>query len=117
MIAPDLIGWAAAALMVATFACRNVRVMRPLAIATNLAFISYGALAELPPVLALHLLLLPVNLWRWAELAGRPPLLAQARAWLAWIAAALSMAQVERSTGITLVRGTTLCALVLLLSA
>lgn len=63
----DLAGWAAAALMLCTFACRDARVMRPLALMTNLAFIYYGAVAALPPVLALHLLLLPINVWRWAQ--------------------------------------------------
>lgn len=53
--------------MVATFACREARCMRPLAVATNLAFIGYGLTAGLPPVLALHALLLPINLWRWRE--------------------------------------------------
>lgn len=67
MTHPDLLGWAAAALMVATFACRDARCMRPLAVATNLAFIGYGLAASLPPIWALHLLLLPINLWRWAE--------------------------------------------------
>lgn len=66
----DLLGWAAAALMVATFCCRDTLRMRPLAVATNLAFIGYGAWAALPPVLALHLLLLPINLWRWVEAPG-----------------------------------------------
>ena len=66
----DLIGWMAAALMLATFGCRETRHMRPLAISTNLAFIGYGAVAWLPPVLVLHLLLLPINLWRWAECLG-----------------------------------------------
>jgi hypothetical protein len=66
----DLAGWAAAALMVATFASREARLMRPLAVLTNIAFVGYGALAWLPPVLALHLLLLPINLWRWAEGCG-----------------------------------------------
>jgi len=66
----DLIGWTAAALMVATFACRETRHMRPLAVSTNLAFIGYGAVAWLPPVLVLHLLLLPINLWRWTECLG-----------------------------------------------
>jgi len=67
MTYPDLLGWAAAALMVGTFACRNARRMRSLAVATNLTFIGYGLAAALPPVLTLHLLLLPINLWRWAE--------------------------------------------------
>jgi uncharacterized delta-60 repeat protein len=56
--------------MVATFSCRDARRMRPLAVATNLAFIGYGLAASLPPVLALHALLLLINLWRWAQLAG-----------------------------------------------
>jgi uncharacterized delta-60 repeat protein len=64
---PDVLGWLAAGLMVATFGCREARAMRPLAVATNLAFIGYGLAASLVPVLTLHLLLLPINLWRWAE--------------------------------------------------
>lgn len=66
----DAFGWSAAALMVCTFACRDARAMRPLAVATNLAFIGYGAMGSLAPVLALHALLLPINLWRWAECLG-----------------------------------------------
>jgi uncharacterized delta-60 repeat protein len=62
-----VLGWLAAGLMVATFSCREARAMRPLAVATNLAFIGYGVAASLVPVLTLHLLLLPINLWRWAE--------------------------------------------------
>lgn len=64
---PDVLGWLAAGLMVATFGCREAGAMRPLAVATNLAFIGYGLAASLAPVLTLHLLLLPINLWRWAE--------------------------------------------------
>lgn len=67
MAEADLLGWSAAALMVCTFACREPRCMRPLAVLTNLAFIGYGAAASLMPVLVLHALLLPINLWRWAE--------------------------------------------------
>lgn len=63
----DLAGWIAAALMLCTFVSCEARIMRPLAVATNLAFIAYGVLAALPPVLALHLLLLPINLWRLAQ--------------------------------------------------
>lgn len=64
----DALGWLAAALMVGTFACRDARCMRVLAVVTNLAFAGYGFFAMLPPVLALHLLLLPINLWRAREL-------------------------------------------------
>ncbi len=70
---PDTLGWAAAAQMVATFSCREARQLRPLAVTTNLAFIGYGAAAGLAPVLALHLLLLPINLWRWAQALALGP--------------------------------------------
>jgi hypothetical protein len=116
VLSPDLLGWTAAALMVATFGCREARLMRPLAVATNVAFIGYGALAALPPVLALHLLLLPVNLWRWAQVAGTPARLTRARAWLAARAARCAPPR-QPGVGMTLLRGTTLCVAVLLLSA
>lgn len=60
----ELLGWTAAALTLSTFLCREMRRLRLLALAANAAFIGYGALAGLLPVLALHLLLVPVNLWR-----------------------------------------------------
>jgi CRP/FNR family transcriptional regulator, cyclic AMP receptor protein len=69
----DMFGWVAATLMLATFGCREARCMRPLAVGTNLAFIGYGLAAGLPPVLSLHLLLLPINLWRWWECLRRGP--------------------------------------------
>ena len=66
----DTLGWVAAALMVATFCCRQARLLRPLAVATNVAFVGYGVMASLPPVLVLHLLLLPINLWRCIQVYG-----------------------------------------------
>ena len=58
------IGYLASALVLATFCMRDMVALRCLAIASNLAFITYGALADLGPVLVLHLLLLPVNVVR-----------------------------------------------------
>jgi hypothetical protein len=69
MIPADTLGWIAAALMVATFSCRDPLWMRPLAVCTNLAFIAYACIAGLAPVLALHALLLPINLMRWWQSA------------------------------------------------
>jgi hypothetical protein len=63
----DSIGWSAAALMVATFSCRDPLWMRPLAVCTNAAFIGYACFAALAPVLVLHALLLPINLLRWRQ--------------------------------------------------
>jgi len=60
----ESIGYLAAALVLAAFCMRDIVALRWLAIASNLAFIAYGALAGLGPVLLLHLLLLPINLLR-----------------------------------------------------
>ena len=69
----DLLGWCASALMVATFSCRNPLWMRALAVCTNLAFIAYAVATGLPPVLALHALLLPINLMRWWQSRREAP--------------------------------------------
>jgi CRP/FNR family transcriptional regulator, cyclic AMP receptor protein len=58
------LGYLASALVLATFCMRDMVALRCMAIASNLAFIAYGALADLGPVLLLHLLLLPVNVQR-----------------------------------------------------
>jgi hypothetical protein len=68
----DAIGFAAAGLVLATFCMRSMRALRWVAIASNLAFIAYGYLGSLAPVLLLHLLLLPVNVYRVTQLySGR----------------------------------------------
>src|SRR5471030_1678341 len=64
----DLCGYAASALVLLTFLTRNMRVLRIIAILSNIAFIIYGALDWLPPVLILHTLLLPLNIVRLKEL-------------------------------------------------
>lgn len=66
----DWVGWCGSALTLAAFYCSEARRMRPIAVCANLAMLAYGVAAALPPVFALHALLLPVNLWRWAESLG-----------------------------------------------
>lgn len=66
----EAFGWGAATLTLLTFFCRDMRRLRVLAIAANAAFIAYGALAQLVPVLVLHLALVPVNLWRLRQAFG-----------------------------------------------
>jgi hypothetical protein len=74
MTAIDVVGWMAAALTLVTFVCRDMRRLRLAAIGANLAFICYGSAAGLWPVLALHLALTPLNLWRLQQLrASAPP--------------------------------------------
>ncbi|HET7525091.1 MAG TPA: hypothetical protein VFK10_04035 [Burkholderiaceae bacterium] len=62
--ASDLLGYAAAALVLVTFLAQSMTMLRSIAIASNVMFIAYALTASLPPVLLLHVLLLPVNAWR-----------------------------------------------------
>jgi hypothetical protein len=75
----DLLGWAAAALTFLTFSMRTMLPLRIVAIGANVLFISYGALAGIYPVLALHLLLLPFNLFRLVEILRMTTRVRQAR--------------------------------------
>lgn len=68
MTPADLTGWAAAALTLLTFAARDMRLLRMAALAANLCFIAYATAIQLWPVLALHLVLVPINLMRLMEL-------------------------------------------------
>jgi len=43
-------------------------VLRTVAIMSNLAFITYGTIAWLPPLLFPHMVLLPLNVVRFAEI-------------------------------------------------
>ncbi len=63
-LSPETFGWVASSLTLVTFMCADMRRLRCAALGANAAFIAYGALAQLWPVLVLHLLLVPVNLWR-----------------------------------------------------
>jgi hypothetical protein len=56
-----IVGYIASGLVLVTFWTNDLRRLRMVAILSNIGFISYGALVWLPPVLSLHLLLLPLN--------------------------------------------------------
>ncbi len=62
------IGYIASAMVLLTFITKDMRKLRFIGILSNVAFIGYGALAWLPPILCLHLLLLPLNIVRLMEL-------------------------------------------------
>lgn len=62
------VGYLASLLVLATFCMRDMVALRVVAIAGNLAFIAYSGLAQIGPVLLLHVLLLPVNVLRLLEL-------------------------------------------------
>lgn len=63
-LAIDALGYVASALVLATFSMPGLAGLRVVAIASNIAFIGYGALADIAPVLCLHALLLPMNCLR-----------------------------------------------------
>lgn len=66
---PDLLGYLAAALVLATFSMRSMVALRIVGLTSNIAFIAYGMQAGLPPVILLHVVLLPLNLLRLGEAA------------------------------------------------
>ena len=57
----DVIGFLAAGLVLKANTMQSLIKLRSFAMMANVAFISYGFLAGLVPVLALHSMLLPIN--------------------------------------------------------
>jgi hypothetical protein len=74
----ELAGFVASALVLITFTLRDMRALRLTAILSNVAFIIYAATNWLVPILALHLLLLPINVSRLRE-ASRKSSIAEGR--------------------------------------
>jgi hypothetical protein len=66
----DILGYAAASAVLATFLMRSMVPLRLVAILSNVLFISYGYLAHIHPVLLLHAALLPINIARLATHRG-----------------------------------------------
>jgi ABC-type phosphate transport system auxiliary subunit len=60
----DMLGWVAAGSVFSTFLARSMRPLRILAIISNIAFIAYGGLYHLWPIVGLHVSMLPVNVIR-----------------------------------------------------
>ena len=67
MTITDAMGYFAASLVLATFCAKQMVLLRALAIASNLAFITYGLAARLWPIVTLHLIMLPLNVIRLRE--------------------------------------------------
>ena len=64
----DYLGYIASALVLCTFCTKTMMPLRIIALGSNVAFISYGFLLHLYPVLILHAVLLPLNTWRLTEI-------------------------------------------------
>ena len=63
----DALGYVAAGLVFATFCAQRMALLRALAIASNVAFIGYGFLDGLWPILVLHSAMLPMNIPRYLQ--------------------------------------------------
>jgi hypothetical protein len=63
----DVLGYVAAGLVFATFCAQRMTPLRSLAIASNVAFIGYGFLDGLWPILILHSAMLPINIHRYRQ--------------------------------------------------
>lgn len=67
MNSSDWVGYLASLLVLATFCMQGMVALRAVAIASNVAFIAYAAAAGIGPVLLLHALLLPMNVYRLSQ--------------------------------------------------
>ncbi|CAM3774745.1 hypothetical protein [Parendozoicomonas haliclonae] len=57
----EIVGFIASFLVFLTFFETDMKRLRIVAIVSNIMFIFYASLRDLPPVLCLHILLLPLN--------------------------------------------------------
>lgn len=60
----ETFGYLGALMTLATFSMKTMLHLRMAGIVSNLAFVTYGVLGQVYPVLMLHLILLPLNVWR-----------------------------------------------------
>jgi hypothetical protein len=67
----DTFGYVAGLMVLGTFSVTSMRPLRLLGIASNFLFISYAIMAGMMPILVLHSLLLPVNIYRLTEIQRR----------------------------------------------
>ncbi len=64
----DLLGYAASLSVLATFYMSTMVPLRMMALGSNVLFASYGLLGHIYPVLILHVVLFPVNLYRLVQI-------------------------------------------------
>jgi CRP/FNR family cyclic AMP-dependent transcriptional regulator len=68
MSLPECLGYVASGLVFTSFFMKTMVPLRLAAIGSNLAFMVYGLILDLAPIFALHAVLLPMNVWRLAQL-------------------------------------------------
>jgi CRP/FNR family transcriptional regulator, cyclic AMP receptor protein len=68
----DMIGYFAAFLLVLSFFMRSMTQLRITAICSSLAWLAYGWLDTLYPIIVLHMALLPLNSYRLWQAVKQP---------------------------------------------
>lgn len=68
MTVTDLIGYAASFLVLLTFSMRTMVPLRVIGIASNVFFIAYAYSMNAHPIMILHLILLPLNIFRLVQI-------------------------------------------------
>jgi len=69
---PEAAGYLASGLVLTAFCMKDIASLRIVAIAGNVAFMTYGIGLDLVPVWSLHAVLLPINGWRlWQTVSSR----------------------------------------------
>ncbi len=68
----DAFGYLASTLVLCTFSAKSMRVLRCVGIASNVSFILYATLTGMVPILILHSLLLPMDVYRLIQIARSP---------------------------------------------
>ena len=63
----SIFGWIATGLVLSSFYLKTMMPLRIVAMCSNVMFIIYAVLSDAPPILVLHCLLFPLNLWRLIE--------------------------------------------------
>jgi hypothetical protein len=69
----DIVGYCAALAVLASFCMSTIVSLRVLAIVSNVLFGLYGVFAHLYPVFLLHSILLPINVFKLAQLQWLTP--------------------------------------------
>lgn len=75
----EIFGWLGALFTLGAYSMRSMLPLRCVALAANFAFITYGSLVPVYPMLVLHLFLLPLNTYRLWEILRGMRLMKQAR--------------------------------------
>ena len=71
--ARDACGYLASSLVLCTFSVTSMRVLRWIGITSNITFIGYAAMTHIAPILILHSLLLPMNIYRLVQIGRLRP--------------------------------------------